>query len=617
MIILQTIFFSAIMLLVCYLSGNLLCRILAIPNTFCFNILSGFILTLSLFQLIATPFMILHGNFTILVIIIISVQLSIIILSALTIIKTKSLKFPDFNMLKIRPFIWFIVLVLVLCQIILSTCLQHTDMDDSFYISASTTAINSNTVFGFNPSSGITSTPYPAQYGLVSWELFIAFLAKVFNIAPAVFAHTVIPPFLIFLAYFSIYNLSKRICKDSSAIPFFMLIFETMYLFGGYSEYTQSSFLLLRIWQGKAVLSNIIYYILIAVCIDIYKSVKFSNYKLWIYASLVMLAGICSSVMGNYIMPLLYLTVMLSLAFLIDIKAFIRSLLPLALSLLPVLFYAGYNLYKTYGYNSSNLNEHDTFFSILKQFCGPHYILALFFIASLIYVLFRGNRLHRSLFIISTVVIFLTFLNPIVGNYLLKKAAFSPVYWRLFWIVPFYSSIAYVLSDILSHIKNIEEYLITAAVFCFSVAIPGKLLYSRTQFEYAQNAYKLPQSTLDIANYIDKGKQDKNISVMLPDNLSYALRQYDANLITVWPRVLYLPYDFNGSELNDLHNFHDTLYSNKEISESYVYSCMKEFNIQYLVIPSNRPPFTHPAMEVNLVYKIKGFNIYLLNKYGV
>lgn len=587
---------------ICFLVGNTACGVLKLGDGFSLRIAAGFVCILAVFQISATPFMLFKGSFSALFILFIAI-LALLLISSLLYLRRKPFDFSGFSVFKIHTLIWILAIAAICFQVVMCALLQHTDDDDAFYITAAASALKSNVVCGFDPASGILSTAFPLRYGLVGWELLIAFLSKSFSFPPAVLAHSVIQPFLVIISYLAVFCFAKRIVKNKNALPFFMLTTATIYIFGSYSSYTQASFLLTRIWQGKAVMVSIIFPILTVVCIDLYSHINEKNAGRWIFASIVMLAGCGASVMGDYLMPLLYISAMLPLAFCIPFKKALKSFPPLLLSSLPCFIYMIANLCVE-NVSSSSEAPSTSYGFILSQFCGPHYLIAALFLLSLLYILISGKKLQRALFLGSTVFLALVFLNPASASFFLHKNAFLEVYWRLFWLLPIYFAIAYAASDLTAKIKS-PGYVIALAGIISIIAFSGKYMFSNELFGVPQNDYKLPQNVLDIANSIERDSGGKKPAVFAPEDISAKLRQYDTNITLVWSRRSYVPQDFSDRDYKTLCHFYDSVYLNKNISSAELKSTMKKFSLTYLVVSQDES-----LKGLDLIENVDGFKIY-------
>ena len=175
----------------------------------------------------------------------------------------------------------------------------------------------------------------PARYVIGPFPLYTATISSLINIHPAIVAHTIFPVILIPLAYL-IYALIARelFNKDKKSILVFLNILCIIYIWGNYSIRTNFTFLLFRIWQGKAVLANII---LPSVWLFFLKAIK-NNFKLIdiIILISIILAGIFTTTMG---IGLPAITLMI-LAFIFAIKdRKISYLIKSGICCLPCLIY--------------------------------------------------------------------------------------------------------------------------------------------------------------------------------------------------------------------------------------------------------------------------------------
>ena len=151
--------------------------------------------------------------------------------------------------------LWYLpAVVLIVVQMYAGIFYTHIDDDDAFYVATASTTLETDTVFQYNAYTGDEYESLPSRYVLSS----------------TVLGHTGM--FLIFLpvAYFVYDLLGSFFWKNKrKERGLFLLFLAWMNIFGYYSVYTMSTFLLIRIWQGKAVLAAVIlpllfYYLLCA-----------------------------------------------------------------------------------------------------------------------------------------------------------------------------------------------------------------------------------------------------------------------------------------------------------------------------------------------------------------
>lgn len=150
----------------------------------------------------------------------------------------------------------------IIATVAVPVFLKHQDEDDAFYVVLATDAVQSGTIHGHAPYSG---DPVGKSLGagvshervLAPFHLLVAYYAAMTGVHPAITAHTVLPATLIPLA-FAVYLLLARFLFPAREDHWvFLLIMCATLVFGGFSPWAGGAFLLLRIWQGKAVLAGI------------------------------------------------------------------------------------------------------------------------------------------------------------------------------------------------------------------------------------------------------------------------------------------------------------------------------------------------------------------------
>ncbi len=198
-----------------------------------------------------------------------------------------------------------LVIILIVIQCMGLYLYMHENADDAFFIGTATTTIKTNTLYKYSPATEAESYDdhLSLRYRLAPFPLFNAISSVILNIEPAQCAHTILPLIFIPLAYMIYYLISKELLKnDIKKTMMFMLFFNIIVLYSGYSTRPNFAYFLTRIWQGKAVLGNIILPSIWLFFILTQKNeYKFVNYLLLL---IVIFAGNLSSSMGVVLPPM-------------------------------------------------------------------------------------------------------------------------------------------------------------------------------------------------------------------------------------------------------------------------------------------------------------------------
>lgn len=258
----------------------------------------GWILMLAVFEVLAVPLVFLKVSLTGLTMI----WGAVVILLGLAGLYCGRNIFSEWKKAKIQwSFQKGIFLLLCFAQIFLVVILQHSDADDNYFIGIANTSLSTNTLLRYDAYTGMLADSFPLRYVFSPFPLFWACASKITGIHPAILAHTVFPVILILLAYFIIYEISVEIFKEPQKSLFFCNIMAVLVLFGNYSIYTVSSFMLFRIWQGKAIVASVILPLLILWFISEEKR----GIKEFVMLLVIVLAGCGVSSMGIILQLLL------------------------------------------------------------------------------------------------------------------------------------------------------------------------------------------------------------------------------------------------------------------------------------------------------------------------
>lgn len=224
-------------------------------------------------------------------------------------------------------FLWAVFAAGLLFQMIQAYRLAYADGDDAFYIPISLTASQGGSLYKSIPYTG-EKTVLNLRYGLAPFPIWVGFIASKCRVNAAVAAHSLMPLVLIPVTYILYLEIGKRLCsgivsagekggrmQKETLLPLFMIFVTLLQIFGNYSIYPASTFLLTRTRQGKAALGNVILPFFILLLYQMAEEVKKQGKAraqnvLWLMAA--MTAGcLCSTMAGFLCSTLVMLTVFL------------------------------------------------------------------------------------------------------------------------------------------------------------------------------------------------------------------------------------------------------------------------------------------------------------------
>lgn len=224
------------------------------------SVLFGYFIMFALFEVMCVPATFLKVSFSHLCVVYEGTVLIWAVVSL--IVKRKSmwncLKNIQNDLCRI-PFLGYVAFALIVVQIGVYIIGMATDADDAMYVATATTSLHTDGIFTHSCYSGTPTSVLLKRYVLSPFPIFLAFLSRVTGFHPTVMAHTILPVFLVSVCYF-VYSLwgRKLFGGDRKSESLFLIFVSFVHMFSYYTVYTQGTFLLIRIWQGKAVLAAIL-----------------------------------------------------------------------------------------------------------------------------------------------------------------------------------------------------------------------------------------------------------------------------------------------------------------------------------------------------------------------
>ena len=175
-----------------------------------------------------------------------------------------------------------VLAAMVIFIIVQSITLQSTDADDARFVVLAMDSIKSDRLLRINPATGRELTKY---FGEVSkdvsspWTLFMAYVSNLCGIKGTIMIHTILPVFLYLLITCGFWLLSDVFFKGQfSEKCLFVSLVWFVPVFSNYSAYNAETFILMRIWQGKAVVAGVTVPMLLYGMIKIYREFSWQNW---------------------------------------------------------------------------------------------------------------------------------------------------------------------------------------------------------------------------------------------------------------------------------------------------------------------------------------------------
>lgn len=266
----------------------------------------GYLMEFAICQLVTVPMIFIEAKFTTLLYIYIGMNLILSLVSIIINVKSfKELIIINIDYIRKMPkLLTLIVIILIGIQVYGLVGYMHLDDDDAFYVGTAVTSIQTDSIYKYSPTTGGETGEHLAlRYRLGPFPVYYAINAKIINIHPTIFAHTIMPIIFIPIAYMMFALIASHLFKNNKErIMLFLIFINIITIWGNYSTRNTFSFLLFRIWQGKSILANII----IPGTWLMYLLAKENDFKLinYVIIFILILAGCFTTTMGIALPPL-------------------------------------------------------------------------------------------------------------------------------------------------------------------------------------------------------------------------------------------------------------------------------------------------------------------------
>ena len=227
--------------------------------------ISGFLMLLAAFQLMAVPIVFMDPRGFDVVVQVFTVTVTVLtgfgMIQALHLWRAQGRIFKEIQFKKDKKIVifqWIIVLLLIGFQLFMAVSHSFFDGDDAYYVVQSVIADESDSLYRILPYTG-RSTDLDLRHAMAVFPLWIAYIARMTGIHATIISHTILPLILIPLTYLIYYEIGKKLFKEKEEhLCTYMIFISVLHIFGNVSIYSNATFLLMRTWQGKSMLANVV-----------------------------------------------------------------------------------------------------------------------------------------------------------------------------------------------------------------------------------------------------------------------------------------------------------------------------------------------------------------------
>jgi len=219
----------------------------------------------------------------------------------------------------------------------------------------------------------------------------------------------------------------------------------------------------------------------------------------------------------------------------------------------------------------------------------------LLYLLALAWILIKGSRREKQIFIPSAILLIFTVYNPLFPIFLDKIFDVNSEYYRFFWIAPVIILVPYISVKLIMSMDTLYSKIILAIAVIVIYVLSGNFLY-KNGYSRAENIYKMPNELIEISQIIHEDSEQVYPKVFLEYEYNMQMRQYDPKMRLTIDREDYLyavstPYTedmLNDSEFPQ-YKLLAFLIRDQKVSEEDFLNAVEETKTGYIVLDSRNP----------------------------
>lgn len=215
---------------------------------------------------------------------------------------------------------------------------------------------------------------------------------------------------------------------------------------------------------------------------------------------------------------------------------------------------------------------------IFQNYMGFHengYLTGIYLFVLLYLWLTEKDKHRRAIFVYAPTLLLLMFFCPLFRKVFVRLLEDSETYYRLLWLLQMSLVSAYGMIRLCGRHRRIG-----LAVMCVVIVVCGNYVYDSAYITRAENMYHLPQEAIDIVDLIEP--EEERITVLVPADLIYYVRQYSTNIELPYGReMLIARWDYH-------HAMYEAMEEAEVIEAASFARLAREYPCAYIVLKEDR-----------------------------
>lgn len=237
---------------------------------------------------------------------------------------------------------------------------------------------------------------------------------------------------------------------------------------------------------------------------------------------------------------------------------------------------------------------------IFKLYTGLKLLIVLFALSWIYLLVTEKDKRVRLLFVWAPPLIILLFLFPISRKLFVAAGLDGETYYRILWTIPMGVITAYASCRLFSRHKR-TGLIITSVL----VILCGSLVYKNGYISKAENLYHIPDTVIRICDLIAPEGESGQVMVVVPEELVYYVRQYNASIRMPYGREMV------ASQWDYYNEVYEAMEGTEIIDLEKLLEATRKEYCQYIVINPVRQVKGDPEkLGLQLLSTIDGYRVY-------
>ena len=219
----------------------------------------------------------------------------------------------------------------------------------------------------------------------------------------------------------------------------------------------------------------------------------------------------------------------------------------------------------------------------------------LLYALGLLYILARGSKEEKEIFLPGAFLSFLTIYNPLFPVVLDKIFDVSSEYYRFFWIAPVIVLVPFAIVKLFNEALLRKEKIKITAFVIAAFILSGHFVYAEG-FMVAQNIVKIPDELIEISQIIHEDDDKEYSKAYFEYNYNMEIRQYDPKMLLTVDREEYLyavAYSYTEDMIYDenapVNAILALLTRNQDVDSSVFIRALESTKTEYVVLSKGHP----------------------------